>query len=77
MESSLSSSIRSMSDRVDRLPEVVYGPTTRKRPAESGQVHWADRRDRAPETVITWSDEECEEDGEGSATGTIELSEYN
>ena len=77
MESSLSSSIRSVSDRVDRLSETVYGPTSRKRPAESGQVHWADRRDRAPETVITWSDEECEEDGEGSATGTIELSEYN
>ena len=77
MESSLSSTIKAVSDRVDRLSETVYGPPAKKRPAESGQGHWADRQDQAPDTAIHWSDEEGEGDGESSALGTIKLSEYS
>ena len=48
IESSLSLSIRSVSDHVDRLSEMVYGPTMCKGPTESAQVLWADCRDGAP-----------------------------
>ena len=89
MESSLSSTIRSVSDRVDRLSETVYGslptkrpaesghgPSPAKKPAESGHVHWTDRTDLSPSTEVQWSDEEGEGDGEASASGTIVLSEH-
>ena len=46
MESSLSSSIRTVSDRVDRLSETVYGPPpAKRRPAEPVSLNWSDRCD--------------------------------
>ena len=40
---SLTSSVKEVSDRVDRLAETVYGPPKKRSPAESGSSHWADR----------------------------------
>ena len=77
LESSLNSTIKSVSDCVDQLSETVHGPPAKKRLAESSHIHWADRRDQVLDTLLRWSDKEGEGDGEPSATGTIELSENN
>jgi hypothetical protein len=77
VESSLNSSISSVSTRVDQLSTAVFGPS-RKRPAESGL--WADRDrddDLYASSLPTWQNSDGEDEGENVSPDMLELLEHN
>lgn len=78
----LSGSFRSISAKVDKLSETVYGQKAKKKPAEPGPRSWADDDSLASSRPLPqWSDDE-EVDGRDSvgdseSRAIVKLSEHN
>ena len=77
MESSLSSSIKSVSSCVDGLSETICDPPAKKRLPVSNHIHWADWVDLVLDIVLQWSDVEGKGNGKPLAKGMLKLSEHN